>query len=80
MAHLHYISYAQGHRVKWVGVHGCCLSPFLVNGWWTRYIRQRPIELHGLHGCKSTLCMVLMMRARSKDNVVKSQAVLEIVQ
>ena len=80
MAHLHCISYARGHRVKWVGVYGCCHSPFLVNGWWTRYIRQRPIELHGLHGCKSTLCMVLMVRARSRDNVLKSQAVSEIVQ
>ena len=80
MAHLHYISYAQENRVKWVGVHGCCLSLFLVNGCWTRYIGRRPIELQGLHGCKSTLCMVLMVRARSKDNVLKSQAVSEIVQ
>ena len=80
MAHLHCISYARGHRVKRVGVHGCCHSPFLVNGWWTQYIGRRPIELHGLHGCKSTLCMVLMVRARSKDNALQSQAVLEIVQ
>ena len=80
MAHLHYISYARGHRTKRVGVHGCCHSPFLVNGWWTRYIGQCPIEPHGLHGCKSTLCMVLMVQARSRDNVLKSQAVLEIVQ
>ena len=76
MTHLHCISYAWGHRVKRVGVHGCCHSPFLVNGW---YIGRRPIEFHGLHSCKSTLCMVLMVRARSKDNVLKSQAVSEIV-
>ena len=38
------------------------------------------MELHGLHGCKSTLCMVLMVRARSKNNVLKSKAVSEIVQ
>ena len=79
MAHLHCISYAWGHRLKWVSVHGCCHSPFLVNGWWTRYI-GRPIELHSLYGCKSTLCMVLMGRAQSRDNVVKIQAVSEIVQ
>ena len=41
---------------------------------------RRPIELHGLHGCKSTMCMVLMVWARSKDNVLKSQTVSEIVQ
>ena len=63
-----------------MGVHGCYLSPFLVNEWWTRYIGRHPIELHGLHGCKSTLYMVLMVWARSKDNVLKSQAVSEIVQ
>ena len=63
-----------------MGVHGCCLSPFLVNGWWTRYIGRRPIELHGLHGYKSTLYMVLMVRAQSKDNILKSQAISEIVQ
>ena len=80
MAHLHCISYARGHCLKWVGVQGCCHSPFLVNGWWTRYIRRRPIDLHGLHGCKSTLCMVLMVRARSRDNILKSQAVSKIVQ
>ena len=80
MAHLHCISYARGYRVKRVGVHGYCHSPFLVNGWWTRYIGRRPIEIHGLHGCKLTPCMVLMVRARSRDNVLKSQAVLEIVQ
>ena len=51
-----------------------------MNGWWTRYIGRRATEIHGLHGCKSTLCMVLMVRARSKDNVLKSQAVLKIVQ
>ena len=79
MAHLHCISYARGHRIKRMGVHGCCLSPFLVSRWWTRYIERRPIELHGLHGCKSTLCMVLMVRARSKNNVLKSQAVSKIV-
>ena len=75
---LHFI--CTGYRVKWVGVHGCCHSPFLVNGWGTRYIGRRPIEPHSLHGCKSTLCMVMMVRARSKDNVLKSQAVLEIFQ
>ena len=80
MTHLHCISYARGHRVKQMGVHGCCLSPFLVIGWWTLYIGRRPIEPHGLHGCKLTLCMVLMVQARSRDNVLKSQAVLEIVQ
>ena len=80
MAQLHCISYAQGHCVKWVGVHGCCLSPFLVNGWWTQYIGRCPIELHGFHGCKSTLCMVLMVRARSRDNVLKSHAVSDIFQ
>ena len=80
MTHLHCISYVQGHRVKQVGVHGCCLSPFLVNGWWTRYIGRRLIEIYGIHGCKSTLCMVLMVRARSRDNVLKSQAVSEILQ
>ena len=80
MAQLHCISYVRRHRVKRVGVHGCRLSPFLVNGWWTRYIGQRPIELHGLHGCKSTLCMALMVWARSRDNVLKIQAVSEIVQ
>ena len=80
MAHLHCISNAQGHCVKRVGMHGCCHSPFFVNGQWTRYIRRRPIELYSLHGCKSTLCMVLMVRAWSKDNVLNCQAVLEIVQ
>ena len=80
MAHLHCISYAGGHRVKRVGVHGCFHSPFLVNGWWTRYIGQRSIELHSLHGCKSSLCMVLMVQARSRDKVLKSQAVSKIVQ
>ena len=80
MAYLHCISYARGHRIKLVGLHGCCHSPFLVNGWWTRYIGRHPIELHGLHGCKSTMFMVLMVRAGSRDNVLKSQAVLEIVQ
>ena len=80
MAHLHYISYARGHRVKWVGVHGYCHSPFLVNEWWTRYIERRPIELHSLHGCESTLCMVLMVPAWSKDNVLKSEEVSGIVQ
>ena len=79
MAHLHCISYTQGHRIKWVGVHGFCLSPFLVNGWWTRYIGRRLIELHGLHDCKSTLCMVLMVRDRSRDNVLKSKEVSETV-
>ena len=67
MAHLHCISYAQGHRVKRVGVHGCCLSPFLVNGWWTRYIGRRPIKLHDIHGCKSTLCMVLIVEIVSSS-------------
>ena len=80
MTHLHCISYARGHRVKRVGVHGCCHSPFLVNGWWTRYIGRCPIELHGLHGYKSTLCMVLMVRACSKYNVLKSQEVSKSVQ
>ena len=80
MTYLHCISYAWGHRVKRVGVHGCFHSPFLVNRWWTQYIRRRSIELHGLHGCKSTLCMVLMVLARSRDNVLKSQAVSKIVQ
>ena len=61
-------------------MHGCCLSPFLVNGWWTRCIGRRLIKLHGLHGCKSTLCMVLMVLARFKDNVLKSQEVSDIVQ
>ena len=80
MAHLHCISYAQGHRVKRVRVHGCYLSLFLVNGWWTRYIGLCPIELHDLHGCKTTLCRVLIVGAQSKDNVLKSHTVLEIVQ
>ena len=80
MTYLHCISYAGGYRVKRVGVHGCCLSPFLVNGSWTRYIRRCPIEIHGLHGCKSTSCMVLMVRAQFRDNVLMSQAVSEIVQ
>ena len=80
MTYLHCISYARGHRVKWVGVHGCCHSPFLVNEWWIRYVGRCPIELHGLHGCKSTLCMVLMVRAWSRDNVLKSKAVSENVQ
>ena len=61
-------------------VRGCCHSPFLVNGWWTRYVRRRLIELHGLHSCKSTLCMVLMVLAQSRDNVLKSKAVLEYFQ
>ena len=74
------MSYAPGLRVKWVGVNGCCHSPFLVNGWWTRYIRRRLTEFHGLHDFKSTLCTVLMVRAQSRDKVLKSQAVLEIVQ
>ena len=38
--------------MKWVCAHGCCHSPLLVNGWWTQYLRRRPIEFHGLHGCK----------------------------
>ena len=80
MAHLHCNSYARGHRIKRVGVHGCCHSPFLVNKWWTQYIGRHPIELQDLHGCKLTLCMVLMVRPRSKDNVLKSQAVSKIVQ
>ena len=80
MAHLHYISYVRGHRVKRVGVYGYYLSPFLVNGRWTRYIGRRLIKLQAFHGCKSTLCMVLMVRARSKENFLKSQAVSEIVQ
>ena len=58
------ISYAQGHRMKWVYVHGCFHPPFLVNGWWTRYLRQRPIEFNGLHGCKLTLHFVLIVQAR----------------
>ena len=79
MTHLHCISYARGHRIKRVGVHGCCHSPFLVNGWWTRYIGRCPIELHGLHDYKSTLCTVLLVRAQSRDKVLKSHAVSEIV-
>ena len=38
--------------------------------------------LHDLHGCKSTLCvllMVLMVVNQSRDNVLKSQAVFDIV-
>ena len=58
------ISYVWGHRMKWVCVNGCSHSPFLVNGWWTRYLGQRPIEFHGLHGCKLTLCSVLIVRAQ----------------
>ena len=50
--------------MKWVCVHGYCHSPFLVNGWWTRYLERRPIEFHGLHGYKLTLRFVLIMRAR----------------
>ena len=69
-----------GTSRKMGGVHGCYHSPFLVNRWWTRYIGRRPIELHCIRGCISTLCMVLMVRARSRDNVLKSQAVSEIVQ
>ena len=79
MTHLHCISYARGRHVKGVGLHGCRLSPFFVNRWWTLYIGQRPIEFHGLHGCKSTLCLVLMVWARSRDNVQKSQAVSKSV-
>ena len=58
-----YISNARGHRMKWVCVHVYCHPPFLVNGWWTRYLGRRPIEFHGLHGCKLTLCLVLIVRA-----------------
>ena len=50
--------------MKWVYVHGCCHSPFLVNWWWTRYLGRHPIEFHGLHGCKLTLCLVLIVQAR----------------
>ena len=50
--------------MKWVCVHGCFHSPFLVNGLWTRYLRQHPIEFHNLPGRKLTLCLVLIVRAR----------------
>ena len=55
--------------MKQVCLHGCCHSPFLVNGWWTRYLRRHPIEFHGLHGCKLTLRLVLIVRAQKWDTV-----------
>ena len=58
------ISNAQGHLMKWVCGHGCCHSPFLVNEWWTQYLRQRPIEFHGFHGCKLTQRLVLIVQAQ----------------